>query len=336
MRPTRSIFAPAAAKTIARVRERQRDPLHHRAGDVGARRRLAHAEQNAARVRIVERRPLAAEIGQKEKRAGAGIIRRRLTLERVRGRAEKPPGESERAGAVEHRRHRVPAVWQRMGESVHELLRRAHVSVGRDDELRRGSERDEGFARRDGAQAHRANGCVAAAGREQNAARQAKRVRGLRPDPAGRRRSFEQGRRPGEIRVARVERFRRPVSPGLVEKPGPRRVAHVRRPFAAELEAQIVLRRQERVDETAMVRLVPRDPFELRPGEAGHRLHADDLGQVRIVARQFVRLDEKRVRRCAGSRGGSACQRDREAPRHASGPRSRSLSARPAPCPRYF
>ena len=254
MRPTRSISTPAAAKTIARVRKRERDPLHDRAGDVGPRRRLAHAEQNAARIRIVERRPLAAEVRQKKKRARARIIRRRLTLERVRGRAEKPSGESQRARAVEHRRHRVPAVWQRMGESMHELLRRAHISVGRDDELRRGSERNEGFAWRDGAQAHRADCGVAAAGREQDAARQAKRIRGLGPDPAHRRRSFEQRRRPCEIRVARVERFRRPVSPGLVEEPCPRRVAHVRRPFAAELEAQIVLRRQERVDETAMVR----------------------------------------------------------------------------------
>ena len=191
IRPTRSIFAPAAAETIARVRECERDPLHHRARHVGARRRLAHSEQNATRIRIIERRALAAEIRQKENRAGAGIIRRRFTLERVRGRAEKPPGESERAGAIEHRRHRVPAVWQRMGESMHELLRRAHVSVGRDDKLRRGSERNEGFPWRDGAQAHRANGCVAAARRKQNATRQAQRVRGLRPDPARRRRSLE-------------------------------------------------------------------------------------------------------------------------------------------------
>ena len=198
MRPTRSIRDAGEAKTIARVRKGQRNPLHDRAGDVGPRGRLAHAEQNAARIRIVERRPLAAEVGQKEKRAGSRIIRRRLTLERVRRRAEKPPGESERARAVEHRRHRVPAVWQRMGESVHELFRRAHISVGRDDELRRGSERDEGFARRDRAQAHRADRRVAAARREQNAARQAKRVRGLGPDLAHRRRSFEQGRRPGE------------------------------------------------------------------------------------------------------------------------------------------
>ena len=39
-----------------------------------------------------------------------------------------------------------------------------------------------------------------------------------------------------------------------------------------------------------MVRLVPGDPFELRPGETRHRLHADDSRQVGIVARQFVRL----------------------------------------------
>ena len=41
-----------------------------------------------------------------------------------------------------------------------------------------------------------------------------------------------------------------------------------------------------------MVRLIPGDPFELRPGETGHRLHADDLGQVGMVARQFVRLEK--------------------------------------------
>ena len=214
MRPTRSIFAPAAARQSRASASVSATPSITARATSARERRLAHAEQNAARVRIVERRPLAAKIGQKEKRAGPVIIRRRLALERVRGRAEKPPGESERAGAVEHRRHGVPAIWQRMGERMHELFRRAHVSVGRDDELRRGSERNERFAWRDRAQAHRADGGVAAAGRKQNAARQAKRVGGLGPDPARRRRSFEQGRRPGGIRLAGVERFRRPVSRG--------------------------------------------------------------------------------------------------------------------------
>ena len=39
-----------------------------------------------------------------------------------------------------------------------------------------------------------------------------------------------------------------------------------------------------------MARLMARDPFELRPGETGHRLDANDFGQLRMVAREFVRL----------------------------------------------
>ena len=133
-----------------------------------------------------------------------------------------------------------------MGETVHELFGRAHVSVGRDDELGRGAERNERFARRDRAEADRADRRVAAAGGEHDAARQAELIGGLGPDPPGRRRTLEQRRRPGGIGVAGGESVRRPVRARLVEEPGPRRVAHVGGPFAAEREAQIVLRRQQR------------------------------------------------------------------------------------------
>ena len=177
-----------------------------------------------------------------------------------------------------------------MGETVHELLRRAHIAVGRDDELRRGAERNERFARRDRAQAHCADGRVAAACRQENAARQAELVGGLGPDPARRRRALEEPRRPGGIGLAGQERFRRPGPRRLVEEPGPGRVAHVGAPFAAERKAQIVLRRQDRGDAAAMVRLMPGDPFELRPGETGHRLHADDSGEIGIIAGQLIGL----------------------------------------------
>ena len=149
MRPTRSIFDAGGAKTIARLRKRQRDPFHNRARDLGPRGGLAHAKQNATRVRIIERGPLSAKIRQKEKRAGPLIIRRRLNLERVGRGAEKAADESEGARAVEHRRHCVPPVRQGMGERMYELFRRAHIAIGRDDELRCGSKRNEGFARRD-------------------------------------------------------------------------------------------------------------------------------------------------------------------------------------------
>ena len=108
-------------------------------------------------MRVVERRALAGKIGQEQKAARARIIRRRFALERVRRRAEKPAGESQRAGAVEHRRHRVPAIRQRMGERMDELFGRAHVAVGRDDELGRGAEGNERLARRDRAEADRSD-----------------------------------------------------------------------------------------------------------------------------------------------------------------------------------
>ena len=71
IRPTRVDRRARGGEAVARLGERQRHALHDGAGDVGARRRLAHAEQHAARVRVVERRPLAGEIGQ-EQRARPG------------------------------------------------------------------------------------------------------------------------------------------------------------------------------------------------------------------------------------------------------------------------
>ena len=208
MRPTRSISHAGGGETIARLGKRQRDALHHRARDIGARRRLAHAEQDAARIRIVERRALAAEIGQEEQRAGSGIVRRRLALERVRAtrregarrkrarrrRSASPPSRT--SGSAAHGRKLCTsfsgALMYRSAATM------SCVAVPSEMKASPGANR---------AQAHRADRRVAAACREQNAARQAKRVGGLGPDlPAGAEPSNER-RRPGGIGLAGGEGF---------------------------------------------------------------------------------------------------------------------------------
>ena len=107
--------------------------------------------------------------------------------------------------------------------------------------------------------------------------------------PAGADPSMSRGAQAGSASQA-SEGFRRPGPRRLVEEPRPGRVAHVGGELAAELEAQIVLRRQDPGGSAAIVRLLPGDPFELRPGEAGHRLHADDPGQLWMIGGELARL----------------------------------------------
>ena len=177
-----------------------------------------------------------------------------------------------------------------MGETVNELFRRGEVAVGRDDELGRGAERDERFAGCDGAEADCSHGRVAAARGESDAVRQAEFVGGFGRDPSGWRRSLNQPRRPGGIGLTGREGFRRPGARGLVEEPGPGRVAHVGGKFASELQAQIVVRRQDPRGAAPIVRLMPGDPFELGPGEARHRLHADDPGELGMIGGELSGL----------------------------------------------
>ena len=143
---------------------------------------------------------------------------------------------------------------------------------------------------RDQSEADRSHGCVAAAGGESDAARQSELVGGLGSDPPGRGRPLDEPRRPGGIGLASQEGVRRPGPRRLVEEPRPGGVAHVGGELAAELEAQIVLRRQDPGGSAAIVRLLPGDPFEFRPGEAGHRLHADDPGQLWMIGGELARL----------------------------------------------
>ena len=65
---------------------------------------------------------------------------------------------STHAGAVQQRRHLEPCPGEGMGEAVDQRFRIGAVAVGRDEDLRRGAERDEGVAAIDGADADGA-GC---------------------------------------------------------------------------------------------------------------------------------------------------------------------------------
>ena len=153
---------------------------------------------------------------------------------------------------------------------------------------------------RDRAEADRAHGCVAAARGQNDAARQAEFVGGFGRDPPGLGRPLDQRRRPGGIGFAGCEGFRRPGPRRLVEEPRSGRVAHIGGEVASELEAQIVLRRHDPGGAAAIVRLMPGDPFELRPGEAGHRLDADDPARARG--------DRTRVPAPRRRRGASLCR----------------------------
>ena len=187
-------------------------------------------------------------------------------------------------------------------------------------------------ARRDRAEADRSDSRVAAAGGQKNVARQAELVGGLGCDPAGRGRPLDERRRPGGIGLAGQERFRRPGPRRLVEEPRPGSVAHVGQEFAAELEAQIVLRRQEPFGSAAIVRLMPGDPFELRPGEAGHRLHADDPREPGVIGCELLRLGVGArviVQDGGADRLHGAVEEDRAV--HLAGEADR-LHARRAPC----
>ena len=143
-----------------------------------------------------------------------------------------------------------------MGEAVDELLRRAAVVVGGNDELRRGAERNEGVARANGAEADRADSGVTAARCDDHVARQAERIGDIGPERRDSGGPFDQRRENRRGDAGRHERLGTPAPLRLVEPPRARRVAHVRELFAGQRQTQIVLGQQHAGDARIEFRLM--------------------------------------------------------------------------------
>ena len=107
-----------------------------------------------------------------------------------------------------------------------------------------------------------------------------------------------------------------PVAPGLVEKPGARRVGNVGRAFPGQPEPEEVLGEEERGRLAERGRLVAGQPEELRGREAGHGRHAHPSGEVDPERLQLARLRPARpsfqrmagrIGRSEGPRSSAAC-----------------------------
>ncbi len=83
---------------------------------------------------------------------------------------------------------------------------------------------------------------------------------------------------------------RAPGALRLVEKPGAGGIGGVGRALAGQMQADHVLRQQQGAGAGECGRLVPRQPQQLRRGEAGERRHAERGGQFRAEAFQRIGL----------------------------------------------
>ena len=117
------------------------------------------AEQDAASMGVVVGGALSGQIGQEQQALGGGEggfgAGQEVGIVRLAGQAGGP---FDHAGAVQQRRHLEPCPGEGMGEAVDQRFGIGAVAVGRDEDLRRGAERDEGVAAVDGADADGA-GC---------------------------------------------------------------------------------------------------------------------------------------------------------------------------------
>ncbi|CAJ5200009.1 Uncharacterised protein [Burkholderia pseudomallei] len=164
-------------------------------------------------------------------------------------------------------------------------------AVADDAQHARRAERHEAVAGLGRADAERARRVVAAAARDDHRFGQAERARDVRAQRAGRRVAFDDPRHLRARHAARGEQRAGPVAARRVEPQRARRVGRVGHLLARELQAQIILRHQHARDPAEHIGLVPRDPQQLRRGEARHREVAGDrmqLGRARFEQRAFV------------------------------------------------
>ncbi|CAJ8221307.1 Uncharacterised protein [Burkholderia pseudomallei] len=248
-------------------------------------------EEHAARARVVVRRALAAQVGQKQRRA-RGVRALGERGQRVDGDVVRlrEPVEARR-GRQDHA-HLMPALGQAMAERVHGVagIRREAVVAGKQHARR--AERQEPAARVRDAHADRARRVVARAARDRDGAGHApfapQRVAQLR----GRGAAFDEARHLLARQLGRGEHPLGPVAPADVEPQRAGCVRHVGHEFAGQPPRDVILRQQHLVRGAEHRGLVLREPQQLRRGEARHRHVAGDrarFGHERLELDAFGR-----------------------------------------------
>ncbi len=187
--------------------------------------------------------------------------------------------------------HLVPHLRQAVAEGVHGAARVGPERIGRDEYHAGSAQRQQGVALAHHADADRASGIVAAAGRHGHGVH-APESGNLATQPAGDFRTLMQDRHMLDPEPAGREDLLAPATPPHVEPERARTVGDVGRAVAGHSQPHVVLGQQDRARRGEQRRLVTANPEELRRGETGHREVAGDRMQIRHGGLELAALGE--------------------------------------------
>ncbi len=197
---------------IHAFRQRKAHAFQHRARQFRPAVLVRQAKESPLCLRIIVRRALAGKIRQKPYRRGlrAGAFSFGQQVRHIIAAGQRS-GPVQTGGGTQHHRHQMPALRQRMTETVHGALRIAEIAFAHQKIDARGAERQHALSWLNHANADSASRIVAAAGHQRHRLHPPAR-RNFRQQRAGNLVALKQLRHVAAVQPARCQHCIAPVA----------------------------------------------------------------------------------------------------------------------------
>ena len=273
---------PSGGEGIAAVGEAKANPFQYRPQESVAIGCMVQPDKGAADTGIIVRCALAAQIGQEQ-----GPARRFQRAERcreLRRRAVRDAREPvQGVGRGQDHPHLMPPARHGVAECMHGAPGIRPEGIVRGEQHAGGPERGKGLALAESSHADGRCRVVAAAARHRNSRGQPEPLRQYRAEPTRDLGALHQARHLRPRQARRAQQGLRPRPPADVEPSRSSGVGHVGDMLTGKPKSDVVFWQQHLRGAGENLRLVARDPYQFRRGEAGKHDVAANCPELRIA-----------------------------------------------------